>query len=478
MMDTVLNLGLNDDHPRGPRRAHRQRALRLRRLPPLPHDVLPDRARRGRREASTHLDAAKASPGAGAGHRPDAEALEGAGRRVQGVRSRGRRRTSRPIPSSSSSWPSSRSSPRGTTSAPINYRNREKIPHDLGTAVNVLTMVFGNMGDDSGTGVAFTRDPNTGENSSYGEYLMNAQGEDVVAGIRTPAEIASSTRRSRPSTSSSRRSASQLERHYTDMQDLEFTIEKGQLYMLQSRSASAPPRRRSRSPSTWSTRDSSTARGRSRGSSRPRSNSSCAPVRAGPPHGRPEDRQGPQRVPGAAVGQVVFDADAPSSGSPAARRSSWSASRPPPTTSTACRRAGHPDRSRRRDQPRGRRRPADRQALRRRLRRAGRRLRHGTREVRPSTASVRRRRLDHHRRLDRRGLPSRPCQPSRPGSMTSRASAGPWLGRRDPPAPDPDQRRHPRGGRPGPLVRRRRASASAAPSTCSARASGSTSCAA
>ena len=116
------------------------------------------------------------------------------------------------------------------------YREFNRIPHDLGTAVNVVTMVFGNMGDDSGTGVAFTRDPNTGEKVLYGEYLTNAQGEDVVAGVRTPAKI-SQMRDELPEVYAQfEEIAQRLERNYRDMQDLEFTIERGKLYMLQTRS--------------------------------------------------------------------------------------------------------------------------------------------------------------------------------------------------------------------------------------------------
>src|SRR5438445_2490354 len=117
------------------------------------------------------------------------------------------------------------------------YRNSQKIPHDLGTAVNVVTMVFGNMGDDSGTGVAFTRDPNTGERVLYGEYLTNAQGEDVVAGIRTAPKIAQMATDMPAVFDEFQRIGQQLERHYRDVQDLEFTIERGKLYMLQTRSA-------------------------------------------------------------------------------------------------------------------------------------------------------------------------------------------------------------------------------------------------
>ncbi len=119
----------------------------------------------------------------------------------------------------------------------VDYRNNQKIAHDLGTAVNVVTMVFGNMGDDSGTGVAFTRDPNTGEKTLFGEYLTNAQGEDVVAGIRTAPKIAQMATDMPEVYAEFGRIGQQLERHYRDVQDLEFTIERGKLYMLQTRSA-------------------------------------------------------------------------------------------------------------------------------------------------------------------------------------------------------------------------------------------------
>ena len=117
------------------------------------------------------------------------------------------------------------------------YRNSQHIAHDLGTAVNVVTMVFGNMGDDSGTGVAFTRDPNTGERVLFGEYLTNAQGEDVVAGIRTPAKISQLQQDMPEAYDEFVRIGQQLESHYRNVQDLEFTIERGRLYMLQTRDA-------------------------------------------------------------------------------------------------------------------------------------------------------------------------------------------------------------------------------------------------
>jgi len=118
----------------------------------------------------------------------------------------------------------------------FDYRNYNRIPHDLGTAVNVQSMVFGNMGDDSGTGVAFTRDPSTGERKLYGEYLTNAQGEDVVAGIRTPRPISAMQRDLPKAYREFERIARLLEKHYRDVQDMEFTIERGRLYMLQTRS--------------------------------------------------------------------------------------------------------------------------------------------------------------------------------------------------------------------------------------------------
>ena len=129
----------------------------------------------------------------------------------------------------------------------VEYRRIEKIPDEWGTAVNVQAMVFGNMGDDSATGVAFTRNPGNGENKFYGEYLVNAQGEDVVAGIRTPAPVNeySKNAQSRHLTTLEKNMPGiykqlfkyqrKLEKHYKDMQDIEFTIEKGVLYMLQCR---------------------------------------------------------------------------------------------------------------------------------------------------------------------------------------------------------------------------------------------------
>jgi pyruvate,orthophosphate dikinase len=117
----------------------------------------------------------------------------------------------------------------------VDYRKVNNIPETLGTAVNVVAMVFGNMGDDSGTGVAFTRDPSTGERRFYGEFLLNAQGEDVVAGIRTPLSIEEMERHLPDAYAELLATQDRLERHYRDMQDIEFTVERGKLYLLQTR---------------------------------------------------------------------------------------------------------------------------------------------------------------------------------------------------------------------------------------------------
>jgi pyruvate,orthophosphate dikinase len=117
----------------------------------------------------------------------------------------------------------------------IDYRRQYGYPHDWGTAANICSMVFGNMGDDSGTGVAFTRDPATGEKVFYGEYLINAQGEDVVAGIRTPKKIDELKKEMPAVYQQLEEIRGKLEKHYRDVQDIEFTIQKGKLWMLQTR---------------------------------------------------------------------------------------------------------------------------------------------------------------------------------------------------------------------------------------------------
>ena len=126
----------------------------------------------------------------------------------------------------------------------IDYRRQNKISDDLGTAVNVQAMVFGNLGDDSGTGVAFTRDPATGRKVPYGDYLANAQGEDVVAGIRNTLRIADLEQLDPPAYAELRRSMDTLEGHYHDMCDIEFTIEKRKFWLLQTQDRQADGVRR------------------------------------------------------------------------------------------------------------------------------------------------------------------------------------------------------------------------------------------
>ena len=121
------------------------------------------------------------------------------------------------------------------------YRRRERIPNDLGTAVNVCTMVFGNMGETSGTGVCFTRDPSTGHSGVYGDYLVNAQGEDVVAGIRNTLSLADLERLEKTSYDELRGIMNKLETHYRDLCDIEFTIQQGKLWMLQTRVGKRTP---------------------------------------------------------------------------------------------------------------------------------------------------------------------------------------------------------------------------------------------
>ena len=123
----------------------------------------------------------------------------------------------------------------------VTYRRVEKITGLLGTAVNVVQMVFGNTGDNSGTGVCFTRNPSSGEKVFYGDYLVNAQGEDVVAGIRTPMHLTEMKKIMSKVYGQLEKVREKLEHHYQDMQDMEFTVEDGTLYMLQTRTGKRTP---------------------------------------------------------------------------------------------------------------------------------------------------------------------------------------------------------------------------------------------
>jgi len=236
MMDTVLNLGLNETTLQGLARLTGDERFALdsyRRFIQLFSKIVLDVPG----ELFEHaLDAAKRKYGAASDAELSPDALRELIQTFRGIVSEQHRGAGFPeepleqlraaIGAVFDSWNGKRA---------VDYRNYNKIPHDLGTAVNVQSMVFGNMGDDSGTGVAFTRDPATGEKALFGEYLTNAQGEDVVAGIRTPKPIAAMADELPKVYRQFELIAKKLERHYRDVQDMEFTIERGKLYMLQTR---------------------------------------------------------------------------------------------------------------------------------------------------------------------------------------------------------------------------------------------------
>lgn len=235
MMDTILNLGLNDQTVRGVADSTENERFAYdsyRRFIQMFGNVV--------LEIEHHLferilDDAKSKQGVTYDSELSAESLKWV---VEGYKKLIQKETGSPFPQEPMkqleeavlavfrSWNNDRA---------IVYRKINSIPDDIGTAVNVQSMVFGNMGNDSGTGVAFTRNPSTGEKALYGEYLMNAQGEDVVAGIRTPQPIKSLEQENKAIYDQFVEISSRLEDHYRDMQDIEFTIEKGRLYFLQTR---------------------------------------------------------------------------------------------------------------------------------------------------------------------------------------------------------------------------------------------------
>jgi pyruvate,orthophosphate dikinase len=235
MMDTILNLGLNDTTVEAlARNAGDERFAfdSYRRFVQMYGDVvLGIRAER----FETILEAAKEKAGVRTDAQLDAEQLRDLVRAFKAL-VRSAAGTDFPEEPEAQLWGaigavfSSWDTPRAKA-----YRRINSIPDDLGTAVNVVSMVFGNMGDDSGTGVAFTRNPSTGERALFGEFLMNAQGEDVVAGIRDPLPIAEMASRLPEAYEGLRSAAERLEEHYREMQDMEFTVERGTLYMLQTR---------------------------------------------------------------------------------------------------------------------------------------------------------------------------------------------------------------------------------------------------
>jgi len=235
MMETVLNLGLNDETVQGLARLSNNERFAYdayRRLLHMFGDVVLGVKDE---ELDGIFDAAKEQEGVERDTDLGAEALKRVCAQYKGLI---QKETGAPFPQDPwqqlmlgieavfKSW----NVPRAVT-----YRQIHRLSHDMGTAVNVQTMVFGNLGDDSGTGVAFTRDPATGQDELYGDYLANAQGEDVVAGRRTPMPIAQ-LREAMPDIYAQFEDISKrLERHYKDVQDLEFTVEKGKLWMLQTR---------------------------------------------------------------------------------------------------------------------------------------------------------------------------------------------------------------------------------------------------
>ena len=234
------------------------------------------------------------------------------------------------------------------------YRRMNEIPYSWGTAVNVQMMAFGNMGDDCGTGVAFTRSPSTGEKKLFGEFLTNAQGEDVVAGIRTPMPISQMAEKFPEAFKQFQEVCNLLESHYHDMQDMEFTVENGKLYMLQTRNGKRTPAAAIKIACDLIDEGMKTEQE--------------ALLMLDPkqldallhPQFDPEALKSAKPVasalaasPGAACGKIVFTAEDAVEQGAAARRWFWSVWRPLPRILRACSTPRHPDRARRHDQPRG-----------------------------------------------------------------------------------------------------------------------------
>ena len=233
MMDTILNLGINDEVVQTLAKKNRRFAYdSYRRFIQMYSDVVKEIPKKLFEDA---IDTKKYQRGLKLDTDMDANDLEDLVKVFKGIY---REQTGEDFPQNSreqlldsvkavfKSW----NNPRAIT-----YRRLNDIPSDWGTAVNVQQMVFGNMGDDCGTGVAFSRNPATGENVVFGEFLMNAQGEDVVAGVRTPQEIETLRQVNENAYNEFVSYAKKLEKHYKDMQDMEFTIEHGKLYILQTR---------------------------------------------------------------------------------------------------------------------------------------------------------------------------------------------------------------------------------------------------
>ena len=282
MMDTVLNLGPQRPVGGGPGQADRRRALRLRLLSPFRGHVRAHRAGRPGEEFDSLLEAAKELAGTTSDAGIPTELLRYL---VDAYQQIVEHHTGTPFPQDPdeqlrgaieavfASW----NGPRA-----VAYRERERIAHDLGTAVNVQAMVFGNRDDNSGTGVGFTRDPATGATGEYGDFLVNAQGEDVVAGIRNTEPLSALADLFPAIHVELRAIFARLEAHYRDMCDTEFTIEQGKLWMLQTRVGKRTRRAALRWPWTWWGRRPSSCPGRRRWGGSPTSTWSRCCTRSSP----------------------------------------------------------------------------------------------------------------------------------------------------------------------------------------------------
>jgi pyruvate, orthophosphate dikinase len=307
MMDTILNLGLNDETVDGLARLTNNERFAwdaYRRFIMMFSHVVLDVAKDRFEEL---IDGARTSLGVRTDAEIDAASWKALIARFKAiVREHGKdfpqdvhAQLAAAIEAVFDSWHSKRA---------VDYRRFHRISDDWGTGVTVMEMVFGNMGEDSGTGVAFTRNPNTGQRALFGEYLTNAQGEDVVAGIRTPEKISDLARRQPKVFAQFEEIAKQLERHYRDVQDLEFTVERGKLFMLQTRSA-----KRSAEAAVKIARDLVNEglidRRRAVGMVNAQSLDQLFHARIDPKQSVGTACKGLNASPGAAAGQVVFSAE-------------------------------------------------------------------------------------------------------------------------------------------------------------------------
>ncbi len=348
------------------------------------------------------------------------------------------------------------------------------IPSDWGTAVNVQSMVFGNIGNTSGTGVAFTRDPSTGEKKLYGEYLINAQGEDVVAGIRTPQKIETLQQVMPEVYEQFVNIAQTLENHYRDMQDMEYTIERGKLYMLQTRNgkrtaAAALKIAVDLVDEGMITPDEALLKVEPKQlDSLLHPQFDAAALKAATPVA-----QGLPASPGAACRRAYFTAESATTAAKTGKKVVLVRLETSPEDiegMAAC--AGRPHRPRRHDLPRRRRCPRHGHLLRRRLRRA-------TVDEEAMTASiVRRHTLNEGDWMSIDGSTGNVYAGRIPtvDAAISGDFAALWLGGRAPAAQGSHQRRHPARRRQA-VRTARKASAFAAPSTCSSRRPVSPTCA-